>query len=112
MTITEERRAELETSIKWMENASSTFYSLAVQSNVHPFIEFCGFMNEYIKLCRDALQKGIDFTECHGHSGEVLPMQGFHAAYLGEKFNCIFGPSLMADNKLFRAFVVQLEKGK
>lgn len=110
--LTDERREELRTKIRWMMNASDTFYKLAVQAGVHPFIEFCGFMNEYIKLCETALDQGIDFTECHGHSGEVLPMMGYHASYLGEKFNCVFGPSMRSDDRLWSAFVAQMKEDK
>lgn len=77
-----------------MRRASNDFYRAATAIQCHPFIEFCGLMNEYIQMCQRAHQQGIDFTNLHQHSGYALPMQSFNAVYLGEKLGCIYGPAL------------------
>lgn len=90
--MTPERRAELAMKIVAMKHVSSAFYLGARAAGVHPFIEFTGLMNEWLQLCRAALDAGIDFTEISVHSSpkDGLPIQSFHAQYLGEKFGCIF----------------------
>lgn len=95
MTYTE---PELREMILGMHRASGAFYRDAVRIGCHPFIEFTGLMNEYIKLCEAALAQGIDFTEAsiHGSGQSVLPMRSFHREYLREKLECIYGHSLEA----------------
>ena len=81
-----------------MRAASSAFYAAAVNTYCHPFIEFTGLMNEYIKVCERAHREGIDFTNCSTHSGNKLPMEKFEVSYVNEKLECIFtGRSVMAD---------------
>jgi hypothetical protein len=88
-------KAELEAMLTGMRDASSAFYDDARTVGCHPFIEFCGLMNEYIVMCRAALDQGIDFTETSIHgSGKPLPMQEHHRRYLNEKLECIYGVSL------------------
>lgn len=87
MMNTDERAQALHT----MEMVSSVFYSMAVRIGVHPFIEFTGLMNEYIKACQHAHAKGIDFTNCNAHSGVELPLEEYMVRYINEKLNCIFG---------------------
>jgi len=86
-----EERAEM---ITRMKLASNIFYSNAVKIGNHPWIEFTGLLNEYIKMCEQAQAQGIDFPNANAHSGIALPMRTFEAAYIGEKLGCIFGPSL------------------
>ena len=81
---------EREAMIAAMERVSSAFYAMATQIGNHPFIEFCGLMNEYIALCRDANAAGIDFTQCSRHTGAALPIEGYQVAYLAEKLECIY----------------------
>lgn len=64
-------REELETMLAGMRRASSAFYRDAARIGCHPFIEFAGLMNEYIKLCEIALARGVDFTETSVHGGEA-----------------------------------------
>lgn len=73
-----------------MNRLSDAFYAHAIQIGVHPFIEFAGLMNEYIKCCRDAHEQGIDFANCNVHTGQHLPMESFQIAYVNEKLACIF----------------------
>ena len=91
----EERRVMLEK----MAAAADEFYFAAIQIGCHPFIEFAGLMNEYIKICHRAHADGLDFNLCSAHSGIALPMKDFEARYLGEKLGCIYGPSV-SDPKL------------
>lgn len=79
-----------------MRSASNLFYSQATQIGNHPFIEFTGLMNEYIKICQRAHEQGLDFTQCNKHAGEHLPMKSFEVDYINEKLECIFtGRSVM-----------------
>lgn len=87
-------REEREQILNKMRSASGVFYSLAVQTRCHQFIEFTGLINEYIKLCEEAHSDGIDFTQANIHSGQGLPIRDHHISYLGEKLGCIYGPAL------------------
>ena len=90
----QEERAK---ALEQMQAVSSSFYAHAVQIGVHPFIEFCGLMNEYINACRNAHNNGLDFSECSKHSGQSLPLESFQIAYINEKLECIFtGRSVMS----------------
>lgn len=51
----------------------------------HQWIEFSGFLNEYVKICAQALANEIDFQE------ELPPIEEFRAKYIAEKLQCIFG---------------------
>ena len=81
---------EREEALRKMNEASSIFYSLAVRTGVHPFIEFTGLMNEYIKICRNAHNNGIDFSACNTHTNSSLPMEPHEIDYINEKLECIF----------------------
>lgn len=97
---------QLKVMIEKMQAVSNGFYREATQVGNHAFIEFTGFMNEYIKLCQEALAKGDDFTEANVHVGKPLfEMHPFHAAYLGEKFGCIFATTFAGRKELIDAFV-------
>ncbi len=105
---TEERRKIL----LQMHHISDLFYSAATAARCHPFIEFTGLMNEYLACCESAHRNGVDFTQCNTHAGQALPMQAFNAAYLAEKLNCIYGPSLLSDDAIRDAFIATLFEGK
>ena len=92
--LSSERVLELRDCIKKMQNVSDAFYQGAINTGNHAFIEFCGLMNEYIKVCYDALNEGIDFTMANKHTGQALPLKMHHSAYLGEKIGCIYGEML------------------
>jgi len=102
--LNDERKAELEEMLVKMQAASDRFYSGATDAGCHPFIEFCGLMNEYIKVCRDARDCGVDFSEANTHSGRALPLAAHQAAYIAEKFNCIFGPALKSNTAVHKIF--------
>lgn len=74
-----------------MQTASDQFYAAAVRIANHPFIEFTGLLNEYIKCCGDALGAGIDYSQCSVHTGTHLPLLPHRIAYLSEKLECIYG---------------------
>lgn len=74
-----------------MEKASTAFYMAAQRIGNHPFIEFTGLMNEYIKACHAAHDDGVDFSDCSVHSGQQLPLRPHSIEYLKEKLECIFG---------------------
>lgn len=102
-------KEERDEAIRKMQAASDAFYLAATATHCHPFIEFAGFLNEYIKLCQQASAAGIDFMMANTHTGVALPIQEFHAAYIGEKMGCIFGPSFSSDPNLFKAFARALD---
>ncbi len=85
---------EREQCLKDMQSASSAFYCAAVRCGNHAFIEFTGLMNEYIQACRDAHNKGEDFTEANVHVGKHLPLAPHRVLYLNEKLECIYGLKL------------------
>jgi hypothetical protein len=87
---------EREEAIANMKLAAKTFYHSAVAIHNHPFIEFAGLMEEYIKACEVAHAKGIDFSGCNTHTGQDLPLEDYNVAYINEKLECIFtGRSVM-----------------
>jgi hypothetical protein len=92
--MSKERKKELEKVIFEMSDASEAFYGSAVRIGNHAFIEFCGLMNEYIKLCEEALRNGIDFTGLNIHTGKGLVIHGHNVDYIKEKMECIFSGQL------------------
>lgn len=87
-------RPELEAMLVKMRAASSIFYTLATDTGVHPFIEFTGLMNEFIKICKDSLEAGINFPFANTHTGTALAAQEYHIEYIWTKLDCIFGPTV------------------
>ena len=88
---------EREAAIRKMKEVSKGFYLAAIEIGNHPFIEFTGLMNEYIKMCEEAHAQGIDFSECNTHTGLDLPMLPHERDYVNEKLECIFtGRSVVA----------------
>ena len=103
-----EAKLERDKMLAAMQVVSNKFYKEAQATKVHGFLEFCGLMNEFIKVCQAASDKGIDFTQANRHSGAALPIETYHAAYVGEKLGCIYGPSL-SQPEVFKAFFEALE---
>lgn len=94
---------EREVALHQMEKTSSNFYASAVQIGNHPFIEFAGVMNEYIKACWAAHQRGEDFSEYSTHTGKHLRLEPFRIDYINEKLECIFtGRSVITDDVIVR----------
>lgn len=95
-----------------MREASGVFYGMAFRARCHSFIEFAGFMNEFIKLCEEAERRDVDWTQSNAHNPQAsLPMMPWHANYLGEKFGCIFAGSFARNPKLLEIFVAALKEG-
>ena len=91
-----------------MRATSDFFYKSAINIGNHPFIEFCGLINEYINACEESHKSGVDFSECSTHSGRQLPMHAHMITYINEKLECIFtgrialskkSPVQICDNK-------------
>jgi hypothetical protein len=105
-------KKEREQILSRMQEVVTGFYGAAQRTGCHGFLEFCGVMGEYLAVCREAHKNGIDFTQANTHSGQALPIQTFHANYLAEKLNCIYGPSLIQDEAVRDAFISRLFDGK
>lgn len=90
-------RAEM---IQKMQHVSNQFYSGAVRTGCHAFVEFTGLINEFIKLCEEVEDEGGDFTNANVHSGAHLPFQEHHLNYLSEKLECIYGVKFMGAKEL------------
>lgn len=77
-------------SLALMQKAAENFYSAAIRTNCHSFIEFTGLMNEYIKVCQEFQKDNpeADFRECNAHTGKQL--KSYHLDYVLEKLNCIY----------------------
>jgi len=101
-------KEERDEAIRKMTAVSNAFYRGAAQTGVHTFIEFCGLLNEFIKICRAASERGVDFMSTNTHTGKALPIETYQAKYVGEKVDCIYGPSFK-DPEIFRAFVASLK---
>jgi hypothetical protein len=109
---TEYSAEEREDMLKKMREASNTFYRLAVQSGCHALIEFTGLQNEFITVCETAHKRGQDFPFANTHGGKPMPFGPHNLRYLAEKLNCIYGPSLLANEANRRAFVETLFEGE
>ena len=84
-------RRERERCLARMRAASADFYRASVQSGCHAFIELTGLINQYIRLCEEAHERGEDFTHANVHGGGGLPLVDHQLAYLNEKLTCIYG---------------------
>lgn len=82
--------AERITALAKMKASAANFYASAVGIGVHPFIEFAGLMNEYIKACENANRNGLDFSQFNTHTGMALPLAEHEIDYINEKLDCIF----------------------
>jgi len=97
-------RAELQGMIDRMHEVSDAFYAGAFRAGCHGFIEFCGLMNEYIKVCQQSLDGGVDFSSANTHSEKPLVVHGYNINYIVEKIDCIFGPTIRANPEARAAF--------
>ena len=103
---------QLKDMIAKMHAVSSAFYPAACNTGCHAFIEFTGLMNEFIKICQQSLTAEVDFATSNTHSGKPLVVHTFNAAYIVEKLDCIFGPSIKSSPEVRAAFakLVEVEK--
>jgi hypothetical protein len=80
---------ERERMLARMMEIKDSFYAAAQRVGHHQFIEFAGFMAEYIKICARMHRDGVDFGTV-----ELAPKH-YEMEYVAEKFDCIFGGGLM-----------------
>lgn len=88
-----------------MRSVSAAFYSGAIRTGVHAFVEFCGLMNEFIKICEHSGRKGVDFSQSNVHTGQRLHMEDYEVTYLAEKLECIYGATIQDSPELTRVFL-------
>ena len=99
--ITPDKFFELKDTLDSMRQVSHTFYQSAIAIGNHPFIEFTGLINEYIKLCEECFAMGIDFSQCNIHAGNNLPISNHSIDYIEEKLECIFQDSVSLNSYQF-----------
>lgn len=99
---------QLREMIEKMNKLAEAAYWASIHAGCHAFIEFNGLINEYIKLCTEAIDLDIDFTQADIHTGGSLPMMSCHASYLGEKFECIFGTTFRANPEMWKIFCARV----
>jgi len=105
-------RDEMEAAIRKMRAVSAAFYPAAANTGCHAFIEFCGLMNEFIKVCETTMNSGGDFLSANTHNEMPLKMESFQAAYLAEKLDCIFGPTIRENPAAKKVFTEWLLEGE
>ena len=103
---------EREKMISEAQKVSDAFYQAARNTGFHAFLEFCGLMNEFLVVCREAQKNRQDFTQANTHTGQSLPFEPHNAAYIAEKLNCIYGPTLLANHAARAEFIRMLFDGK
>jgi len=97
---TSEERVKM---LEEMRAASGVFYALAQRTHIHQFLEVTGFLNELVKIYERMHNEGKDFGT------EPIDPKTFEMAYIGEKFDCIFGDAL-ARPEMRQAFLESLEQ--
>ena len=103
---------EQKEAVRRMRTVSDAFYGPATQTGCHAFIEFCGLMNEFIKVCETTTKSGGDFMMTNTHNDQPLVMEDYQAMYLAEKLDCIFGPTIRANPQAKKAFERWLLEGQ
>ncbi len=95
--------------IRKMRAINSDFYAMvfsaSMGSRCHAFVEFCGLQAKFIDMCEAALNQGIEFAFANQHGSVSWPLDTHHAAYLGEKFQCIYGFALGPNPELRQTFL-------
>ena len=86
--MTDLEKAERQRTLQQMARIVDGFYHHAVKLNVHTFVEFAGFMKEYINMLQKMLDEGIDFID------NEIRAKPYQMAYVAEKLDCIFGASM------------------
>ena len=90
--MTPETKLHLEECIKHMSEVKAAYYARAVHCNVHQFVEFAALHGEFIELCKENVEAGVNFIA----NGVLLtsPPKVHRFLYIAEKLNCIFGDAL------------------
>ncbi len=77
-----------------LSSAVTDFYyvlfRLGTGGRFHAFVEWCGVMQEHVKITTDLLNADVDAFNMNVHSGQTLPVPSYRLAYLAEKMECIF----------------------
>ena len=79
-----------EESLDRMEAAAHQFSMLATATDCYAFVELAGLVREYCKVCRENLDRGIDFRELNGPRSQRMELQSYQIDYFNEKLNFIF----------------------
>jgi hypothetical protein len=102
--------------IRTLREANERFYwdcfHAGIGTSCHAFIEFAGLQSKFIDMCEEALNAGIEFPFANQHSQTSWPIKQHHAAYLGEKFHCIWGFAFGPNPELREAFIEHGLNGK
>jgi len=101
-------KPDYEKMIGSLQEIANSHYRESVQSGIHAFIEHTGIMNEHLKLLRDAARAGLQVEHVNVHGSERFPMAAHQAAYIGEKFACIFAPYFTKET--FEVFAEEIRK--
>lgn len=72
-----------------MEAISGAFYAHALRVGAHRFLELNGIARKLIGIAKRTLSENRDWI-----AGQDVAIEVHGAMYLGEKFSCMFGPSL------------------
>lgn len=111
MPLTQDKKYHLAECIRNMGEIKRDFYTRAVHCGIHPFVEFAGLQAQFIEMCKDDLDAGIDFIACGAvfvHENKVHQMM-----YIAEKLNCIFGDAIaQLDEDQEHMFFEIMKKGK
>ncbi len=105
-------KEEMQECLRKMQEVSRAFYVPATRTGCHAFIEFCGLMNEFIKVCETTMADGGDFMMANTHNERPLVMKSYQAAYLAEKLDCIYGPTIRANPEARQVFEAWLLHGE
>jgi hypothetical protein len=85
------RRAEILTDqLYWM------MFRAGIGAEFHAFIEWCGVLNEYLRIVRDC---GVDPQALNRHTQTEQAPAGYQLDYLAEKLHCILAPFLRAASR-------------
>jgi len=100
------RRAAIIQDMKMLRSATyNMFFKENMASKCQAFMEINGLISKYVELCEAANEAGIDFTVAHKHNAQALPVAAHDIAYLAEKIECLFGPTLRAHPEAWPAFL-------
>ena len=100
----EELQETLDIMRKLNEHVYWTMFRSGIGGRCHAFIEFCGIMSVYERMCQASFARGEQFPLLNTHSGSAVAIETHEAAYLAEKFDCIFGAAFRSNPEAARVF--------
>lgn len=108
--VSSEHKIEQLQALAEMQNLSNDYYRRAQAIGIHTFIEHAGFINEHIKiLSRALIDHDVDIAMLNNHTGGSIQVHDYEAAYLAEKFACMFAP-IFKSRAAWKAFVKEAER--